>query len=122
MARLQAENEEMRKRLAQIDADKEREEADEKIIKEKMDRGLTRPQAIAVIRRQREHDAATEREWRERRPRVIELLKQYHCTAGNVPMKCRVALRNLFPYITLDEIQAAQAEIAGKKEAGAPTA
>lgn len=46
------------KTIAALKAEKTQRDADEKIIVEKMSRGLSREQAISVIKRQREHDAA----------------------------------------------------------------
>ncbi len=54
---LQAENAELRRRLAAHEQAEAQREADEAVIGEKIRCGLTREQAIAVIRRQREFDA-----------------------------------------------------------------
>jgi hypothetical protein len=53
---LQAENESLRTEIARRDEEAKQHQADEEIITQKMLAGLTRPQAEAVIRRQREHD------------------------------------------------------------------
>jgi hypothetical protein len=54
---LEAENAELRRQLAErAESDRQRD-ADEQIITEKMRVGLTRAQAVSVIRRQREFDA-----------------------------------------------------------------
>ncbi len=55
---LAAENAILKARIAQFEAVKKQAEADEVIIGEKMARGLRREQAIAVIKRQREFEAA----------------------------------------------------------------
>ena len=55
---LAAENAILKARIAQFEAVKKQAEADEVIIGEKMARGLRREQAIAVIKRQRDYDAA----------------------------------------------------------------
>jgi hypothetical protein len=55
---LAAENAILRLRLAEINERDQQRAADESVISEKMGKGLTRDQATAVIRRQREFDAA----------------------------------------------------------------
>jgi hypothetical protein len=54
---LAAENAALKARLAQIESAKTQTDADEKLIAEKMARGLRREQAAAVISRQREFDS-----------------------------------------------------------------
>jgi len=54
---LEAENVELRRRLEERAAADRQREADEVVIAEKMERGLSREQAIHVIARQREFDA-----------------------------------------------------------------
>lgn len=57
-ADLAAENAELRRRLAEHDEAERQRSADEAVITEKMQRGLSREQASAVIKRQRDFDAA----------------------------------------------------------------
>ncbi|MGA2749121.1 MAG: hypothetical protein ABSG59_10120 [Verrucomicrobiota bacterium] len=56
---LAAENAVLKARLAELEAAKKQNDADEEAIAAKMARGLRREQAIAVIQRQREYDART---------------------------------------------------------------
>jgi hypothetical protein len=56
--RLTAHNAELEAQLKKHDTLKAQRDADEKVIAEKMAHGLSRHQAINVIRRQREFDAA----------------------------------------------------------------
>jgi len=53
---LETENAELRRRLAEHDEADRQRAADEEVISAKMSRGLSREQAIAVIKRQREFD------------------------------------------------------------------
>jgi hypothetical protein len=55
---LEAENAELRRQLAERDERDRQAAADELVIAEKMVRGLSRSQAMWVIKRQREFDAA----------------------------------------------------------------
>lgn len=55
--RLTAENAELTKQVEGFQAQKVQDSADEVVIREKMSHGLTREQALAVIKRQRAHDA-----------------------------------------------------------------
>jgi hypothetical protein len=55
---LETENAELRRQLAERDKADQQRAADEDVIIEKMGRGLSREQAIATIKRQREFDAA----------------------------------------------------------------
>lgn len=59
--RLTAENADLRGRLEKYETAEAQRAADEKIITEKMAHGLSRQQAINVIRRQRDFDAAQEK-------------------------------------------------------------
>jgi hypothetical protein len=54
---LAAENAQLKAEMAEIAAAKEQATANDKIIVEKMAKGLRREQAAAVVQRQREHDA-----------------------------------------------------------------
>jgi len=60
IARLTAELAAANKTLSKIAEAKAQAEADEPIIEQKMKVGLTREQAIGVIKRQRAHDAANQ--------------------------------------------------------------
>lgn len=57
IARLTAALEEANKTIANFQAEKKQLAEDEKVIREKMSHGLSREQAMAVIKRQKEHDA-----------------------------------------------------------------
>ena len=57
LASLQAENAALKEQIAGFEAANKQRAADERVIAEKMSHGLTRDQAIAVIKRQREFDA-----------------------------------------------------------------
>lgn len=59
--RLTAENADLRARLAKFETAEAQRAADEKIITEKMAHGLSRQQAINVIRRQREFNTTQEK-------------------------------------------------------------
>jgi len=102
-AALQAENEALKAAKKQLDAD-------EAIITAKMAAGLTRPQAIAVIQRQREHDKAIEAQWAARRPDIIAILK-----GGGSDKDKRLAIREINPAITTDEINAAKKAMTAAK-------
>ena len=58
IADLQAENDSLKKRLAAMQAKQEQADADEAEIAKKTQHGLTWEQAIAVLKRQRDYDAA----------------------------------------------------------------
>lgn len=58
IAMLQSENAALKKQVADLTASKALQDADEKIIVEKMSKGLTRAQAVSVIQRQRAYDAS----------------------------------------------------------------
>jgi hypothetical protein len=62
IARLTAENARLNALIAGFEADTAQRAADELLIAQKTALGLTRDQAIAVIKRQREHDEAVKRE------------------------------------------------------------
>jgi hypothetical protein len=51
------------------------QEAEETLIAEKMEAGLNREQAIAVIKRQKDHDAALKSTQDKRRPRLLQIIK-----------------------------------------------
>ncbi len=50
------------------------EEADEKLIQEKIDAGLNRVQAVAVIARQRAHDEALAKDRKSRLPALLKII------------------------------------------------
>ena len=84
-------------------ARRQQEEADEKIIKEKMDAGLSRVQAIAVIGRQRAHDEATAKARETRLPALLKIIRIYKddLRAG------RKLAREDFPFLDGGEWEAA---------------
>jgi hypothetical protein len=55
---LQAENAQLRARIVELEGQQKENAEVEKVVREKMGIGLSREQALAVIRRQKEHDAA----------------------------------------------------------------
>lgn len=63
--------------IAAEEASRAQEDADEVEIQKKMGVGLTREQAINTIKRQRDHDAELKRVREERRPRLLEIIRQY---------------------------------------------
>ena len=79
------------------------QEAEEEVIAQKMKVGLTREQAIKVIQRQKDHDAAIAKQWEKRRPKLIEILKE-----GLKERDMRARVRELDAAITIDEINAAR--------------
>ena len=79
------------------------QEAEEVIIAKKMKVGLTRDQAVSVIQRQKDHDAAIAKQWGERRPKIIEILKE-----GLKEREMRAHVREFNAAITTDEINAAK--------------
>lgn len=109
LARLEAENAELRAIADRRQAEDDLLAAQEKIIAEKTRVGLTRAQAVAVIKRQKDYDDYMEAQWAARRPRIIELLQRFRCTKGEVPFKARLEIRKVVgAFIVLDEIVAAQ--------------
>jgi hypothetical protein len=66
VASLTAENAALKSRLAVYEAREKQQLADETLISEKMRAGLRRPQAIAVIKRQRDHDAFLKKQAEEK--------------------------------------------------------
>jgi hypothetical protein len=67
IARLTAENRRLNALITGFEADTAQRAADELLIAQKTALGLTRDQAIAVIKRQREHDEAEKRKAAEPR-------------------------------------------------------
>lgn len=88
-------------------AKRAQEEADEMLIAEKVSRGITRAQAISVIKRQREHDAAVKRQIADRRPRLLEIIKAH---PNNIGMARRAA-RDELGIFEGSEFNAALAEL-----------
>lgn len=113
-AELRAENEALQKRIAELEAAKAEKSEEEKEIAIKVGKGLTRDQAISVIRRQKEHDAAVAKLWESRRPAIIEALKDNSCLKGPINKAARLAIREINPTIMRNEIEAAQASAAKK--------
>ena len=60
-AALAAENADLKAKVAEFTAAKKQADADEILIAEKMAKGLRREQAAAVLKRQREFDAAKQK-------------------------------------------------------------
>ena len=58
IAQLESENAQLKKELETFKSQQAQATADEVIIREKMNHGLTRDQAVSVIKRQRAHDEA----------------------------------------------------------------
>jgi hypothetical protein len=77
--------------------------AEEEVISQKVKVGLSRDQAVGVIKRQRQHDAAITKQWEKRRPQIIKILKE---DLKERDMRARV--RELDASITIDEIEAAR--------------
>jgi len=94
-------------------ARRELEAADEVVISDKMRVGLTREQAINVIRRQREHDEKLVKDQAERQPQIIEIISR-------MPHDLRQArkfARDLFPFLDGAEFHAAVAVFQKSKAA-----
>ena len=66
----------LRKEIAAVKQARTQTDADETVIKEKMEKGLTREQAKSVIQRQREHGDARQKAYDESRAARIEALKK----------------------------------------------
>jgi hypothetical protein len=80
--------------------------AEEMLIAEKMEVGLTRDQAVAVINRQRQHDAVLKRLQDSRRPRLLQIIKD---NAGNL-RHARAEARDELQIMSADEFNAALQE------------
>lgn len=93
-------------KIAAFEAKESERAAEEKQIAEKVAAGLTRDQAIAVIKRQKDHDAAIAKLWESRRPAIVAVLKE---KLSDRDMRARV--REIDGSITLDEINAAKATL-----------
>lgn len=74
IAQLESENTLLKEQVAADRAADAARAAEEKEIAKKVGVGLTRDQAIAVIRRQREHDAALAAKQAKRLPRLKEII------------------------------------------------
>ena len=82
---------------------KENERAEEeREIAQKVSAGLTREQAMKVIQRQKDHDAAVAKQWEVRRPAIVAVLKE-----KLTERETRARIREVDGSITLDEIKAA---------------
>ncbi|HEV2329240.1 MAG TPA: hypothetical protein VGY56_10670 [Verrucomicrobiae bacterium] len=103
-----SENEALRNRVAEFDSKAREKAAEEKLIAEKTQVGLSRAQALAVIQRQKDHDAALEKVWGERRSEIVQVLKECKCATGKVTREARLRIREIHGAIVLDEIKAAQ--------------
>lgn len=107
IARLERENQALRQYHDSVEAEKAELAEREKIIEAKTRAGLTRAQAIAVIERQKAHDAELERQWASRRPQIIEILRKFPDL-----LDARKQISQLFPgIIIMEEIKAAQKAI-----------
>lgn len=84
--------------------------AEEDVIATKMKVGLTREQAVNVIKRQRQHDAALAKMWEKRRPEIVKILKE---KLKERDLRARV--RELDASITIDEINAAKEWLQGTR-------
>ena len=106
-------------KLADIAAKDAALAADEAIIRKKMESGLTRPQALRVLATQRAFDEAIAKQWADRRPRLVDIIK-----LGLSPREERLAIRDADASVTLEEINAAKAWLAeqGKSAAATTTA
>jgi hypothetical protein len=106
IARLTAENQALADQVAAFEAKETERAAEEKQIAEKVAAGLTRDQAIAVIKRQKDHDAAVAALWEKRRPAIVAVLKE-----RLTERETRARIREIDGSITLDEINAAKASL-----------
>ncbi|HSY20264.1 MAG TPA: hypothetical protein VK815_18105 [Candidatus Acidoferrales bacterium] len=102
--------------ITKTEAERAQQEADEAVIAKKMSVGLTREQAVNVIRRQREHDAELKRGQDERRPRLLEIIGGCRAFSLEELKQARKQARDLYPFLdsseftqALDEVKAARA-------------
>jgi len=102
IARLTADNKALAAKVAVYEAAEAERTKEEQVIAEKIAAGLTREQAIAVIKRQKEHDAAVEKQWAARRPQIVAVIKE-----KLNERETRARIREIDGSITLDEIKAA---------------
>jgi hypothetical protein len=110
LARVEQENQSLRRYRADIEAEKSALAEREKVIEAKTRKGLTRAQAINVIERQKAFDEAQEKQWSERRPEIIKILRKFPDL-----LDARKQINHLFPGIVmLEEIKAAQKAMAAE--------
>lgn len=95
LEKLEKENADLRQRLATSAAADVQRAADEKLIGEKTSKGLTRDQAIAVIKRQKEHDAALAEKRAGRLPRLKEIIGQYKNNPTEARKQARIEFMDL---------------------------
>jgi hypothetical protein len=93
-------------------ARRDQEEADEARIAEKMNAGISREQAVSVIKRQREHDAHLEQVRASRRPRLLDIIRLF-------PNDLRQARRMAASELTLFDGAEFNAAVAEVKQAAA---
>lgn len=86
-----------------IKAELAQQAAEEVLIAAKTEAGLTRDQAVAVIKRQREHDARLKSDQDARRPRLLEIIK---ASAPDLRL-ARALIREEFQFMDGMEFQAA---------------
>ena len=84
-------------------ARRKQEQADEVIIKQKMDAGLSRDQAVAVIARQRKHDETLAAQRAERLPALLEIIRRHKKDLRTA----RRTAREDFPFLDGGEWEAA---------------
>jgi hypothetical protein len=106
VAELQAQLAAANAKIAVYEAKESERAAEEQQISAKVQAGLTRDQAIKVIQRQKDHDAAIAKQWAARRPQIVAILKE------KLPdREMRLRVREIDASITLDEIAAAKATL-----------
>jgi hypothetical protein len=105
----------LKNQVIEFDAQARLRAEEEKKIAEKTSVGLSRSQALAVIKRQKNHDEALEKVWAERRADIVQVLKDCKCTSGKVSRDARMKIREIHGAIVLDEIIAAQKSIPAAK-------
>ena len=106
VADLQAQLDAANKKIAGFEAQEATRAAEEKQIAIKTNAGLSRDQAIKVIQRQKDHDAAVAAQWSARRPAIVAVLKE-----KLTEREMRARVREIDASITLDEIKAAAASL-----------
>lgn len=97
------------KRIAELEGENKQREADEVIIKEKMSHGLSRAQAEAAIKHQRDHDAAKKKKWSKRQPKIVAIIKQQKDLGS-----ARTEAGRLYTDLASAEFNAAAESVAGK--------
>jgi regulator of replication initiation timing len=109
-SRLKLENQKLKDAVTASAAADAQRKADELIITEKTKLGLTRDQAIAVIKRQREHDEALKEKRGERLPAIKDIIK-----ANRDEVAARRAARIQFPDMDGGEWADAVKAVSGRK-------